>query len=178
MDGIGILIQTKLKAAWRHRWLALAAAWVICGLGWVGVMLIPNVYQSTARLYVDSDAVLTPLLKGIAADTQPASQLEVLQRTLLSRPNMDKLISKTDLDLQVRNEGDRQRLVTNLATSIHVVGQERNLFTIDYRNTNPRLAYDVVQQLLTIFIESATGTNASQTTSRQNGNCSGTGSPT
>ena len=159
MDGIGILIQTKLKAAWRHRWLALAAAWVICGLGWVGVMLIPNVYQSTARLYVDSDAVLTPLLKGIAADTQPASQLEVLQRTLLSRPNMDKLISKTDLDLQVRNEGDRQRLVTNLATSIHVVGQERNLFTIDYRNTNPRLAYDVVQQLLTIFIESATGTN-------------------
>jgi polysaccharide chain length determinant protein (PEP-CTERM system associated) len=159
MDGIRTLIQANLKAAWRHRWLALAAAWVICGLGWVGVMLIPNIYQSTARLYVDADAVLTPLLKGIAADTQPASQLEILQRTLLSRPNMDKLISKTDLDLQVRDETDRQRLVTNLTSSIHVVAQDRNLFTIDYRNTNPRLAYDVVQQLLTIFVESATGTN-------------------
>ncbi len=159
MDEIQRLIQANLKAAWRHRWLALAAAWAICGLGWVGVMLIPNVYQSTARLYVDADAVLTPLLKGIAADTQPASQLEILQRTLLSRPNMDKLISKTDLDLQVRDETDRQRLVTNLTTAIRVVAQDRNLFTIEYRNTNPRLAYDVVQQLLTIFVESATGTN-------------------
>ncbi len=54
-------------------------------------------YEANARLYVDADAVLTPLLKGLALDNKPDNQLELLQRTLLSRPNLEKLISKTDL---------------------------------------------------------------------------------
>ena len=37
--------------------------------------------------------------------------------------------------------------------------QTKNLFTITYRNQSPKLAHDVVQTLLTIFVESATGTN-------------------
>ena len=37
--------------------------------------------------------------------------------------------------------------------------QTRNLFTITYRNASPKLAHDVVQTLLSIFVESATGTN-------------------
>ena len=37
--------------------------------------------------------------------------------------------------------------------------QTRNLFTITYRDLSPRLAHDVVQSLLTIFVESATGGN-------------------
>ncbi len=43
-------------------------AWLVCGIGWVGVYLIPNQYELGARLYVDADAVLTPLLRGIAAE--------------------------------------------------------------------------------------------------------------
>ncbi len=35
--------------------------------------------------------------------------------------------------------------------------QTKNLFTITYRDKNPKLAYEVVQTLLTIFVESATG---------------------
>jgi polysaccharide chain length determinant protein (PEP-CTERM system associated) len=161
MDAIRTFLLIHLKTAWKNRWLALAAAWLVCGAGWVMVTLIPNQYESSARLYVDADAVLTPLLHGLAAETAPSSQLEILQRTLLSRPNVDRLISKTDLDLSVGSSLDRERLITALADSIHVRSQARNLFTIDYRNKDPKLAYDVVQTLLTIFIESATGTNRS-----------------
>ncbi len=72
-------------------------------LGWVGVYLVPNQFESSARLYVDADAILTPLLRGLAADSAPTTQLEILQRTLLSRPNLEKLISKTDLDLTINS---------------------------------------------------------------------------
>jgi polysaccharide chain length determinant protein (PEP-CTERM system associated) len=125
----------------------------------VGAYLVPNQFESSARLYVDADAVLTPLLRGLAADSAPVGQLETLQRTLLSRPNLEKLVSKTDLDLAVTGPSDRERLLTGLANAIRVTPQTRNLFTITYRNSNPRLARDVVQTLLTIFVESATGTN-------------------
>ncbi len=92
-------------------------------------------------------------------NSAPVGQLETLQRTLLSRPNLEKLVSKTDLDLAVTGPSDRERLLTGLANAIRVTPQTRNLFTITYRNSNPRLARDVVQTLLTIFVESATGTN-------------------
>jgi polysaccharide chain length determinant protein (PEP-CTERM system associated) len=113
----------------------------------------------SARLYVDADAVLTPLLSGLAADSAPQSQLELIQRTLLSRPNLEKVISKTDLDLTVANPSDRERLIKRLSNDIRVVPQTRNLFTITYRDGSPKLAHDVVQSLLTIFVESATGGN-------------------
>ena len=161
MDSLKLLIQRHLRAIWRNRWLALLAAWVICLVGWAGVWFVPNQYESSARLYVDADAVLTPLLRGLAADSAAGSQIEVLQRTLLSRPNLETLISKTDLDMTVRNQSERERLVQQLGNDIKLIPQTRTLFTIGYRTTVPKLAHDVVQTLLTIFVERATGANRS-----------------
>ena len=157
MDSIRVLVSQYLRAAWRRRWMGVIIAWLVCGVGWVGVYTIPNQYESGARLFVDADAVLTPLLRGIAADSAPTTQLEILQRTLLSRPNLEKLVSKTDLDLTLNSPSDRERLLTRLAAEIKVNPQTKNLFTINYRDKNPKLAHDVVQTLLTIFVESATG---------------------
>ncbi len=159
MDSLRNLITQYLRAAWRRRWTGVIVAWLTCGVGWVGVYTIPNTYESGARLFVDADAILTPLLRGIAADSAPTTQLEILQRTLLSRPNLEKLISKTDLDLTLNGQSDRERLMTRLAVDIKVVPQTKNLFTINYRDKSPKVAHDVVQTLLTIFVESATGTN-------------------
>ena len=159
MDSLRVLVEQYARAAWRRRWLGVFITWLICGVGWVGVYLVPDQYESSARLFVDADAILTPLLHGLAADSGPTSQLEMLQRTLLSRPNLEKLISKTDLDLSVANPSDRERLLQSLGTEIKVIPQTRNLFTITYRNKSAKLAHDVVQTLLSIFVESATGSN-------------------
>ena len=63
MDSVRVLLAQYLRAAWRRRWMGLMVAWLVCGVGWVGVYLIPNQYEASARLYVDADAVLTPLLR-------------------------------------------------------------------------------------------------------------------
>ncbi len=159
MDSVRTMLFLYLRAAWRRRWLGVVVAWLVCGIGWVGTYTIHNQFESNARLFVDADAILTPLLRGIAADSAPTTQLEILQRTLLSKPNLEKLISKTDLDLSLNGLSDRERMIGRLAQEIKVVPQTRNLFTIAYRDPSPKLAHDVVQTLLTIFVESATGSN-------------------
>ena len=106
--------------------------------------------------------VLTPLLRGISIDSALTSQLDVLQRTLLSRPNLEKLVSNTDLDLTITGPADLEALVARLGTEIKIVPQTRNLFTITYRNPTPKLSFDVVQTILTTFIESKTGNNRSE----------------
>jgi polysaccharide chain length determinant protein (PEP-CTERM system associated) len=162
MDQLRILLRRQMGAAWRYRWATIICAWLVCGLGWVGTTFVPNQYESSARLYVDADAVLTPLLRGLAVDNQVPAQLDMLQRTLLSRPNLEKLISNTDLDLQITGPGDLENMVADLGSSIRINPQTRNLFTITYRHTNPKLAFDVVQTILTTFIESRTGSNRSE----------------
>ena len=157
MDALRALLFKHMHAAWRRRWMGVTIAWLVCGAGWALVYAIPNQFESTARMFVDADAVLTPLLRGLAADSTPTTQLEILQRTLLSRPNMEKLVSKTDLELTLNSPSDRERLVTRLAAEVKVVPQTKNLFTITYRDKSARLAHDVVKALLTIFVESATG---------------------
>ena len=162
MEQLRILVRRQASAAWRFRWAMVACTWIICAVGWVAVTMIPNRYEASARLYVDADAVLTPLLRGLAIENQVAGQVDMLQRTLLSRPNLERLISSTDLDLQISNTSDLESLVQALATQIRIMPHTRNLFTIAYRNTSPKLAFDVVQTTLTTFIESKAGANRSE----------------
>lgn len=162
MGEIHVLIRRYATAAWRYRWATIAFAWVVCVLGWIGVMALPSIYEASARVYVNADAVLTPLLRGIAADASVDNQLDLLQRTLLSRPNLEKLISQTDLDLQITGPADMEAMEEALAKEIQLKHATENLFTISYRNSNPRLAYDVVNTILTIFVESKAGNNRSE----------------
>jgi polysaccharide chain length determinant protein (PEP-CTERM system associated) len=159
MEDLRSVVARLSFSLWRRRWLALAVAWVLCLGGWFGVAAIPNQYESSARIYVDVDAVLTPLLKGLALDNTPASQLDLLQHTLLSRPNLEKVVSKTDLDLSIGSSTDLERVVAQLAQNIKLTPQSYNLFTISYRNSNPDLAYHVVDTMVTIFKESEAGSN-------------------
>ncbi len=158
-----ITLKNLLKrygiVAWRRRWAAVVLSWAICLAGWLGVAFIPDQYRSTARLYVDTGAVLTPLLKGLALDSSTSSDVDVLQRTLLSRPNLEKLISKTDLDLRATTPTQRERLIQSLTTSIRIQPQISNLFTIEYADSSPKLARDVVQTIVALFVENATGTS-------------------
>jgi polysaccharide chain length determinant protein (PEP-CTERM system associated) len=162
MEHLRVLVRRQASAAWRFRWAMVACTWIVCAIGWVAVTMIPNRYEASARLYVESDAVLTPLLRGLAVENQVGGQVDMLQRTLLSRPNLEKLIANTDLDLKISGSSDLESMVQELASTIKVMPHTRNLFTIAYRNASPKLAFDVVQTVLTTFIESKTGANRSE----------------
>jgi polysaccharide chain length determinant protein (PEP-CTERM system associated) len=159
MDSLRELAARYGGLAWRRRWWGILAAWIICLGGWVIVSTMPNQYEANARVYIDADAVLTPLLKGIAVESSLQDQLDLLTHMLLSRPNLERIIQKTDLQLETVTSTDTERMVEKLAERIQVVAQTRNIFSITYRNTNRQLAADVVQAMLASFIENKAGDN-------------------
>jgi polysaccharide chain length determinant protein (PEP-CTERM system associated) len=157
MDSLRILLLQHARAMWRRKWYAIAVAWAVCVLGWIWVSRMPDLYESQARLYMNADAALTPLLRGIAVDNDPGARLDLMQRTLLSVPNMNKLIRMTDLDLQVKDAEDRERMVRVLQSQLFIRPQTPTLFTVGYRAPDPQLAQNVVSSLLSIFVESNIG---------------------
>jgi polysaccharide chain length determinant protein (PEP-CTERM system associated) len=156
------LARRYAAAGWRHRWKALLLAWLICLPGWVVVYSLPSQYQSNARIYADPEALLGSLLRGLAADSTQASQVDMLQRTLLSRPNLERVIARTDLDLRVHDVASRDALIQDLTRSIRLTPQTRQLFRIDYTDRDPRLAQAVVQTVVTLFLESAASSDRQQ----------------
>jgi polysaccharide chain length determinant protein (PEP-CTERM system associated) len=148
-----------LHAVWRHKWLGVATAWLVCTAGWIGVALVPTKYESSARVYLNADPLLTPLLRGLAADTDPTRQLDFMQRTLLSRPNLEQLVRLTDLDIGVTNAEQKEALYKRLASDVSVAPITLNLLTLSYRDQDPNTAKNVVQSLLTIFAEKTAGSS-------------------
>ncbi|WP_260293779.1 XrtA system polysaccharide chain length determinant [Sedimenticola hydrogenitrophicus] len=148
-----------LHGVWRFRWVALAAAWGIAIAGWIGVAQLPDKYEATARLHVDSNSILGPLLRGLAIQPNVGQRVALMSKTLLSRPNMEKLMRMVDLDLRVRNDQDKETLITELRDNIELEGQRTNasLYSISYTHSDRLVAQRVVQSLISIFIESALG---------------------
>lgn len=161
------IVRRYAASGWRHRWKALVLAWLVCIPGWIAVSMMPNQYQANARIYADPEALLGTLLKGLAADSSPARQVEMLQRTLLSRPNLERVIARTDLDMRVRDTASRERLIEALGRDIRITLQTRQLFRIDYTDTDPRLAYEVVRTMIALFMEAATSNDRQQMQSAQ-----------
>ena len=56
-------VRIALHGIWLRRWIALGLAWAVCVLGWLVVAMVPNTYESKARIYVQLDDVLSDQLK-------------------------------------------------------------------------------------------------------------------
>ena len=167
MQSIQLQAMPIVQALWRHRWLAVGTAWLVCTAGWIGAAFVPTKYESSARVYLNADPLLTPLLKGLAADTDPSRHLDFMQRTLLSRPNLEQLIRLTDLDTAIRTPGEKEALFKRLATDIEVKPVTLNLLSLSYRDADPQLAKNIVQSLLTIFAEKMAGSSRADMDSAQ-----------
>jgi polysaccharide chain length determinant protein (PEP-CTERM system associated) len=156
-----------VQALWRHRWLAVGTAWLVCTAGWIGVAFMPTKYESTARVYLNADPLLTPLLRGLAAETDPGRHLDFMQRTLLSRPNLEQLIRLTDLDTGIQTPAEKEALFKRLASDFSVSPITLNLLALSYRDSDPVMAKNIVQSLLTIFAERMAGSSRAEMDSAQ-----------
>jgi protein tyrosine kinase modulator len=144
-----------LRGMWRFRWWGLAFAWLAGIVASVVIYLMPDRYESSARIYVDTQSVLRPLMSGLAVQPNINQQIAILSRTLITRPNVEKLITMADLDLSTNSASEREALITKLTKGLQIRGTGRdNLFSLAYRDTEPDRAQRVVQALVSLFVES------------------------
>ncbi|MDR0578827.1 MAG: chain length-determining protein [Candidatus Accumulibacter sp.] len=158
MDEILRQATIILRGMWKHRWLGFAAAWAIAVISVIVVFRIPDRYEASARIYVDTQSILKPLMSGLAIEPNMDQQIKILSRTLISRPNVEKLIRMADLDLNVKNRAGMETLVDELTKTLRIQSTSRdNLYTLAYADPQPERARRVVQSLVSIFVESSLG---------------------
>lgn len=159
-------VRLVLRGMWLHHWLGLLVAWGVGLAAGITVFVMPDKYEASARVFVDTDSVLKPLMAGLTIQANTEQQIAMLSRTLISRPNVEKLIRMADLDLNVNSPSQKDALIEKMTSALNIksIGHD-NLYTLGYQDTDPERARKVVQSLTTIFVESSLGDKRSDTDS-------------
>jgi len=158
----------ELHGAWRFRWPAIIVAWVIAIVGWVVVLVMPNTYEATARVYVDATTGLKPLLQGIAVEQDVEAQLNMVRQAMLGRTALEKVARDTDLHLKAQTPRQMDSLLRGLAKKIEITNvietdprrgrqSSDSLYLIRYTSSSRETALAVVRELLDTFVEDTLG---------------------
>ena len=113
-------LLATLRGMWKFRWPSVVVAWVVAAIGVVVVWRIPDQFEASARVYVDTDSILNPLMSGLAVQPNVDQQIGMLSRTLISRPNIEKLIRMADLDLKASSKAEQEELIEKLMKGIEI----------------------------------------------------------
>lgn len=158
MDELIGQVAATVRGMWIHRRLAMAVTWLVGALGVVVVLMMPDYYQASARVFVDTQSILRPLMTGIAVQPNIEQQVSMLSRTLINRPTVERLVRIADLDLGSTSRASTDDVIDAVTKAISIQSAGRdNLYTLSYKDKSPEKAQRVVQALLTIFVESSLG---------------------
>ncbi len=156
MTGPLQMIQELLREIWRGRWLAVSVAWGVSLLLGVTVLLMKDRYEASARVYIDTQSVLKPLMVGLAFQPDIDQQIRMLARTLISRPNMELLRNSKDIGWEPSDPKKIEQDIQDLTKAIKMGpgGGGNNVYAISYRDTDPQRAQRLVERLVKMFVNS------------------------
>ena len=164
MEVLFAQISTIAKGMWRFRWQSLLVAWLVGVIAAVVVFRVPDRYEATARIFVDTQSILKPLMSGLAVQPNVEQQVVMLSRTLISRPNVEKLVRMADLDLKNESKAQQETLIGDLMKTLEIknIGRD-NLYSLSFRDSDAGKAQRVIQSLVSIFVESSLGATRKDT---------------
>ncbi len=171
MAGLYDELLIALHGIWTRRWLALVVAWGVCMLGWLGVALVPNSYESKARVYVNTQSLLQDKV-GIT-QVQSQQDLDRVRQTLESTANLERVVKETDLNQTVSGPRDMAAKITALREGITVMAQiDPSMIDISAKSAdsslsdgaNARIAQQAVQKRIDSFQETNLSSDRVETT--------------
>ena len=153
LDKILAPVIEDAQRIWKYRWLALLCTWLAAAGGWLVVRTLPDDYVTSARVYVNSETILKPLLKDLTVSTDPMEQVTLMTRALLTKSHLETVVAATGLDARTGTQAERDRQLQRLQETIQVTKSSgEQVYTIWYSDHDPAMAQAVVQALLDDFM--------------------------
>jgi polysaccharide chain length determinant protein (PEP-CTERM system associated) len=159
----------EVRGAWRFRWIALIAAFIVALIGWAVVFALPDRYEADARVFVDTRTALRPALQGLTIDQNVDAQINYVRQSLLEGPQLERIAKDAGvLPPTVTDERARARILNALSDRIVLgvfsagtQGDERStagtIYTFHFTDGDRARSLRVVESLLNTFVEETLG---------------------
>ncbi len=134
----------------------MIVAWVICGLAWIFIYTMPNIYEARAQVYVDADSRLAEVMGQVGVAPGVGTSIFVVRQAMLRRPQLEKVAYETGLDQRATTDENYDSLISSLQENISIASGRsrvgRNLYTISFMDRDREMAISVVKTLLDTFV--------------------------
>jgi len=153
----------QLRGIWRFRWIAMAAAWAICLVGWAAVLFMPDTYEASARVFVDTRTALSQVTQGISVETSMDTQIQRVRQALLGGPQLDKVVREAGLLQPTATPQSHQSLLARVRDGITITStlgrdnQTAGSYVISYQDTDRDRSLKVVSLLVDSFVKNTLG---------------------
>jgi len=138
--------------ATRRYWFFLIPFAVIASATVVVARILPDYYQATTTIQVVPQQVPEDYVKA-SVTTNMSDRLDSIAQTILSRTNLERIITDLNLYVAERRTGIMEDIVSGMRTDIHLHTNAGETFTITYSGRNPKTVKDVTERLASLFID-------------------------
>jgi polysaccharide chain length determinant protein (PEP-CTERM system associated) len=153
-------ILNEVRGAWRFRLYALLTAWVVCLIGWTAISLKPDLYRSTARVFVDPRTPLSPVLSGLTIHQDVQAQFNLVRQSLWSRPVLERIAEQAGLFERAENS-DRMKVLAQLAGNMKLVSSDPGggglMVAVHYSDPDRETSLRVTQMIVDTLIGDTLG---------------------
>lgn len=147
-------VRALLRGIWSYRWSGYIAAALAGLIAAAVIALTPSRYEASARVFVDTQSILKPLMTGLTVEPNVEQQLSMMARTLISRPNVERAARESGIEPATLMPSQHDALIDRLMKSIQFrTGGKDNLYTLTYRGETSEASRKFIEALLSIFME-------------------------
>jgi polysaccharide chain length determinant protein (PEP-CTERM system associated) len=125
---------------------------LIVTLAIITSFVLPRKYQATSTVFIEKN-IISELVKGITATPSMDDTIKVLTYAITSRTLLTKVVDNLEINATRDKKGDMEALIKSLQSRINVKVKDKNLFIISFTDQNPKVAMDVVNTLVRLYIE-------------------------
>ncbi len=168
----------QVRGAWRFRWLALTVSCLMAAVGWAVLFALPDIYEASTKVFVDTRTALKPALQGLAVEQDVNAQLNYVRQSLLAGPQLARIAKDTGvLPPSMNDPRAIQRILDGLSDRTVITVRsaseredERNsgsIYGLEYRDTDRARSLRVVKLMLSTFVDETLGGKRAESESAQ-----------
>ncbi len=146
-------LQYGLSILSRRRWLFFWSFLSVLCLATVASFFIPKVYKTSTTILIERDSVINPLTRGLATTSEMQERLRTIRQGILSRPLIEKVIRKLDLDKEVRTPEELDALIRKIQNQLDINIRGSDLFIVTYTGSDPVMVKQLIDTLTALYIE-------------------------
>lgn len=155
-------VLERLHGLWRFRWIAVIVAWAVLVLGLVVITVLPDRYQASATVFVDTQTALNAATKTLTVDESTDSQIQRVREALLGGSQLTKIADDMGLTARAQTPQERQKVLDILRGQIQIwttgnaVGTSGGgTYVISYSNKDRKTSLRVVDRFVSMFVKDA-----------------------
>jgi polysaccharide chain length determinant protein (PEP-CTERM system associated) len=157
-------LRDDIRGSWRFRWVAVSVAWAVALAGWSAVFLMPDIFEASARVFVDTRTTLNQVTQGLAVESNVDTQIARVRQSLIGGPQLEKVAREAKVEPRAGATPQKvKEFYDEVRKRIHITGSTTRdsatggVYLLTYRDRDRKRAIRLVSRLTDAFVENTTG---------------------